>query len=297
MLPQLDWSHLQSFVAVAEHGSLSAAARATGGSQPTLSRHIALLETALGARLFDRTKAGVSLTEKGGDVLAHAKAMADAAGRLSVLQGGQGEPMDGTVRITASQVVATHLLPDILTTIHTTYPTVVIEVVASDDTNNLLRREADIALRMYRPTQGDVISQLVGYLEVAAYAAPSYLARNGPLNEAADILTHDVIGYDRSTLIIDGLKAFGITVGRDFFKFRSDDQVVCWQMVRAGYGIGFNQKIIGDADDKVCRLFDGGAVASMPLWLTAHPELRTTPRVRRIYDALRESLSKIVSPA
>ncbi len=297
MLPQLDWSHLQSFVAVAEHGSLSAAARATGGSQPTLSRHIALLETALGARLFDRTRAGVSLTEKGGDVLAHAKAMADAAGRLSVLQGGQGEPMDGTVRITASQVVATHLLPDILTTIHTTYPTVVIEVVASDDTNNLLRREADIALRMYRPTQGDVISQLVGYLEVAAYAAPSYLARNGPLNEAADILTHDVIGYDRSTLIIDGLKAFGITVGRDFFKFRSDDQVVCWQMVRAGYGIGFNQKIIGDADDKVCRLFDGGAVASMPLWLTAHPELRTTPRVRRIYDALRESLSKIVSPA
>jgi len=297
MLPQLDWSHLQSFVAVAEHGSLSAAARATGGSQPTLSRHIALLETALGARLFDRTKAGVSLTEKGGDVLAHAKAMADAAGRLSVLQGGQGEPMDGTVRITASQVVATHLLPDILTTIHTTYPTVVIEVVASDDTNNLLRREADIALRMYRPTQGDVISQLVGYLEVAAYAAPSYLARNGPLNEAADILTHDVIGYDRSTLIIDGLKAFGITVGRDFFKFRSDDQVVCWQMVRAGYGIGFNQKIIGDADDKVCRLFDGGAVASMPLWLTAHPELRTTPRVRRIYDALRESLSKIVSPS
>ena len=230
-------------------------------------------------------------------MLAHAKAMADAAGRLSVLQGGQGEPMDGTVRITASQVVATHLLPDILTTIHTTYPTVVIEVVASDDTNNLLRREADIALRMYRPTQGDVISQLVGYLEVAAYAAPSYLARNGPLNEAADILTHDVIGYDRSTLIIDGLKAFGITVGRDFFKFRSDDQVVCWQMVRAGYGIGFNQKIIGDADDKVCRLFDGGAVASMPLWLTAHPELRTTPRVRRIYDALRESLSKIVSPA
>ena len=123
------------------------------------------------------------------------------------------------------------------------------------------------------------------------------MARHAPLKDVADILAHDVIGYDRSTLIIDGLKAFGIAVGRDFFKFRSDDQVVCWQMVRAGYGIGFNQKVIGDADDKLCRLFDGGVVASMPLWLTVHPELRTTPRVRRVYDAERENLSKIVSPA
>lgn len=295
MKPPLDWSYLQSFVAVAEHQSLSAAARATGSSQPTLSRHIAQLETILGARLFDRTKAGVTLTQKGSDVLAHATAMADAAGRLSFLQGDQGAAMEGTVRITASQIVATFVLPDILTALHARHPNIAIELVASDDTNNLLRREADIALRMYRPTQGDVISQLVGHFELAAYAAPSYLAASGPLEHPADILKHDVIGYDRSTLIIDGLKAFGLSVDRDFFKFRSDDQVVCWQMVRAGYGIGFNQRAIGDADDRVQRLFGAGSVGQMPLWLTAHPELRGTPRVRRVYDALKEHLSMVVS--
>lgn len=289
-MQHLDWAYMQSFVAVAEHGSLSAAARALNGSQPTMSRHIALLEQALGTRLFDRAKAGMTLTDRGAELLVHAKEMADAAARLSILSEGTAQDFAGTVRITASQIVATYLLPPLIVAAHDRFPEIEIELVASDETNNLLRREADIAIRMYRPTQDDVIAQHIGDLALGVYAAPSYLARHGTPEGARDLLSHDVVGYDRSRLIIDGLRAFGLDVKRDFFKFRSDDQVVCWQMVRAGFGVGFNQIAIGEADPKVTRLFGTDPIGHMPVWLTAHPEVRQTPRIRKIYDHLKTGL-------
>jgi DNA-binding transcriptional LysR family regulator len=293
----IDWSYLQSFVAVAEHGSLSAAAEAQGGSQPTLSRHIAHLEQMVGTRLFDRTKAGMSLTETGAEMLVHAREMANAAARLSMRGQSHDQEIAGTVRVTASQIVATYLLPDLLAQLHEAHPQIEVEVVASDTTNNLLRREADIAIRMYRPTQEDVISQHLGDLELGAFAAHSYIARKGEPRGAQDLLHHDVIGYDRSTLIIDGLRAFGLNVTRDFFKFRSDDQVVCWQMVRAGFGIGFNQVHIGAADPGLSRLFTNEVIGQMPVWLTAHPEVRQTPRIRKVYDHLRDHLGKLLKSA
>lgn len=291
-MPDLDWSHLQTFISVAEHGSLSAAARARASSQPTLSRHIAQLEQTIGARLFERTSAGVILTPKGSELMAHAGHMADAAAKLEIITSGANETFAGTVRITASQIVATYLLPNVLAALHTKAPEIEIEVVASDDSNNLLRREADIAVRMYRPTQEDVISQHIGDIRMGAYAAQSYIDRKGLPETLEEVAVHDVIGYDRSTLVMDGLRSFGLKVGREFFKFRSDDQVVCWQMVRAGFGIGFNQIEIGDADPTVHRLFDDIIVGQLPVWLTAHPEVRNTPRIRKVYDHLKTTLLK-----
>lgn len=294
-MQNFDWSHLQSFVAVAEHGSLSAAARAIRSSQPTLSRHIALLEQAIGARLFERSKAGVSLTDKGNDLITHAIEMADAAAKLSILsEGGSGE-LAGTVRITASQIVATYLLPDILTQLHRAFPKIEIELIASDDTNNLLRREADIALRMYRPTQEDVISRHIGNLNLGAYAAKIYIDQKGHPDWSADLMQHDFIGYDRNTLIIDGLRVAGFEVSRDFFKFRCDDQVVCWEMVCAGFGIGFNQLAIGDKEKSVVRVSGPDPVGQLPMWLTAHPEVRQTPRIRKVYDHLGDALAEVLS--
>lgn len=287
-----NWSYVQSFVAVAEHGSLSAAARALGASQPTLSRHIALLEEDIGARLFERSKAGMTLTDKGSVIMAQASRMADAAAQLSAISQGTEDALAGTVRITASRIVASFVLPNILTALRQSYPAIHIELVASDDTDNLLRREADIAVRMYRPTQDDVISTLCGQLDLGAYAAHSYIARRGmPGPDAADLLNHDVIGYDRSTLIIDGMRTMGVDVDRDFFCFRSDDQVVCWQMVRAGLGVGFNQIAIGDADPSLHRISGTAPIGDIPVWLTAHPEVRKTPRIRRVFDELRGALA------
>lgn len=285
-MPPLDWSFVQSFAAVAEHGSLSAAARAQGSSQPTLSRHIASLEEALGSRLFDRGRGGMALTQAGRDLVEHATQMADAAARFAVARDGRNFDLSGTVRITASQIVATYLLPPVLAGLRQAYPDIAVEVVASDTTENLLRREADIALRMYRPTQLDVISKHIGDTAVGAYAAHSYVARRGAPATIQDFMDHDLIGYDRSTLIIDGMRAAGLKVTPADFAFRCDDQVVCWNMTLAGCGVGFGQFSMGDADARVQRVSGDAPVASLPIWLTAHSELRTSARVRRVYDWL-----------
>lgn len=290
-MTQPDWSQIQSFAAVAEHGSLSAAARAQNSSQPTLSRHIAQLEATLGTRLFDRSSGGMVLTDEGTDLLTHATTMADAAARFGTDRDGHGKEIAGTVRLTASHVVANFILPPILCELHATYPGIEIEVMASDTTENLLRREADIALRMYRPTQPDVIAKHIADLPLGAYAAPSYIKKHGAPETLGDLMHHSIIGYDRSQLIIDGFAQRGFKVGRDFFAFRSDDQVLCWHMVVAGYGIGFGQRRVGDADPRVIRVSKDMDVGSMPLWLTAHPDLRRIPRVRRVYDWLAKHLA------
>ncbi|MEH6403756.1 MAG: LysR family transcriptional regulator [Sneathiella sp.] len=293
MVKSFDWSHLQSLVAVAEQGSLSKAARALGSSQPTMGRHISVLETQLGVNLFERTATGLELTDTGRVLLEHARQMSDAAHRLSLSAEGHSESIAGTIRITASEVVATYLLPDILTSFHQIEPEIEIELVASDQEENLLQREADIAVRMFRPTQSGVFTKKIGELTLGLYASHSYLKRRGTPNSLSDILNHDIIGYDRSEQIIQGFRAAGLEVGRHSFSFRSDNQVAAWRMVVAGYGIGFNQTAIGDTEPLVTRLDMKTALPTLPMWLTAHSELKTSPRVRRVFDFLADHLGQI----
>lgn len=291
-IPSIPWHLLQSFDAISTAGSLSAAAKATGVSQPTLSRHLNQLESLLGKRLFFRSVAGLSLTPEGAAVQTHAQAMALAAAELA-FSGAQAQEISGTVRITASQIAATYLLPPMLTTLREAHPALSLELVASDQTDNLLRREADLAVRMYRPTQNDLITKKVADLPIGIYAARSYVARHGLPEQPSDLGRHTVIGYDRSTLIIDGMRQFGMEVDRSFFAFRSDDQVVCWRMVKAGMGIGFGQRVMGDPDPDLVPVWPDMPIASMPVWLTAHRELRMSPRVRIAFDHLAESFAAL----
>ena len=292
---RLDWTLLESFSAVGEHGSLSAAARAIGASQPTLSRHISTLEDQIGARLFERAAGGVELTELGTALLAHARDMADSASKLAMSIEGQSQALGGTIRLTASQIMATYVLPDILAELRMTEPNIDIELVASDRTENLLRREADIAVRMYRPTQDDVIARKVGELRMGMYASQSYIERHGFPTSLAETADHTIIGYDRSTQMIDGFKAAGREVNRDFFAFRCDDQVVCWEMAKAGFGIGFNQIQIGNKTPNMVRVETAGEVGRLPVWLTAHSELRASPRIRFVFDFLAEKLQEVIN--
>jgi len=290
-MSNLDWTLLQSFVSVSEHGSFSAAARATKGSQATLSRHISALEQQLDARLFDRAVGGVELTKRGIDVLQHVTDMADAAGRLSLAVEGKETSISGTVRITASTIVATYVLPRILAALRIEEPEIDIELAASDKTENLLRREADIAVRMYRPTQPDVFARKVADFGLGVFAAPSYLNRHPAPKTWLEILDHDVIGDDRSEFVIEGIKRFGVHVEREFFAFRSDDPVVCWNMVVEGYGLGFNQIQVGEADPRVSQIELEGEIEPLPVWLAAHSELKTNRRVRRVFDFVADGLS------
>ncbi len=288
---QTDWALMQSFAAVVEAGSLSAAARKTGGSQPTLSRHINALEDALGVRLFDRTGGGLILTETGVTLYEDARVMAEAANRIAMSAAGQAEAIAGTIRISASEPMAMWVLPDILARFHLQEPDVAIELVSSDQTENLLMREADIAVRMFQPTQVELIAKKVGTVEIGMFATQNYLARKAAPLKLDDLAGHTIISGDISSEIIDGFRAAGIPATRDYFAFRCDSRIVQWQMVLAGFGIGFIQADIGTRDPEIIRLLPNTPFGELPIWLTSHAELRTSRRVRRVYDFLVDELS------
>ena len=286
----LEWSLVQAFLAVAETGSLSGAARVLGTSQPTLGRQIKTLEAQLGADLFLRQARGLALSETGTALIAPAQAMRTAAGQIALTAAGRTERLEGTVRITASVAMAVYHLPPIIAKIRIAEPHISIELVPSDTTTNLLYREADIAVRMYRPTQLDLVTQHLGDLELSVFAAHSYLARRGEPTSMDQLSDHDFVGYDRSGDIVDGFRAAGVLITRDFFKTRCDDNVVYWELVRAGCGIGFAQVTIGRVDPLVRELPFGQMVPKLEMWLTAHEAMRQTPRIRRVWDMLAEGL-------
>ena len=291
-LSQLDWSLIRAFLAVAETGSLSGAARELSQSQPTLGRQIKLLEDQLGLRLFERQVRGFDLTPTGESLLEPARAMRDAFGQLSLRAAGRDDKMRGTVRITTSDVMARHALPLIIAEIREAEPDIQIELVPSDASENLLFREADIAVRMYRSTQLDVITKQIAVAPLGVYAAKTYLEKHGTPNAIADLLGHSLIGYDRDDRIIHGMRAMGWQVQRDFFDVRCDDQNTYWELVRAGCGIGFTQEFVANKDPSIARLLPEMRFDPLPIWLAAPEAMRSTPRVKRVWDLLEKGITK-----
>jgi len=286
---------VQAFLAVAETGSLSGAARQLGTSQPTLGRQIKAIESQLGAELFRRQPRGFALTQTGAELVAPAKAMQDAVRQIALSAAGQQARLEGTVRITASVATSAMHLPKIIAQIRKLEPEIAIELVPSNDTSNLLFREADIAIRMYRPTQLDLVTQHLGEIPLGVFAAKSYLEERGMPQNDANLLTHDFVGYDASNMIVDGFQQAGMDVDRDFFKTRCDDHIAYWELVRAGCGIGFTQADVGRADPQITEIDLGFPMPTLPIWLTAHEAMRQTPRVRRVWDLLEEGLKPLVS--
>ncbi|MGR3436326.1 MAG: LysR family transcriptional regulator [Shimia sp.] len=286
----LDWSALSLVLAVARAGSLTAASKRTGLSQPTLGRRLDALERRLGVTLFLRGRGGMVPTETGAIVIARAEAMEGLADDLlRTLVGGAVEAA-GDVRVTASRVVATYLLPPIVARLAATDPAIRLDIVATDDVANLLRRDADIALRMVRPAQPDLIARRLGTLPLAAYAAPGYVDRHGlPEPTAEGLLRHRLIGHDRSTLVLDGLRAAGVPADRTLFAARTDDQVLYARLVAAGVGIGFLARAVGAAEGLV-EVPLGINPPALPVWLAAHRDVRTSAAIRRVADAIGEGL-------
>jgi len=285
-MEKLDWSLIRSFLAVAEAGSLSAAARATGISQPTLGRHIHQAEGALQVPLFTRTAQGLLLTEAGQALMAPARAMRQAAADLTLAALGRATGVKGAVRITASRVVSSLILPPILARLRGQEPGIEIDLVPSDTTENLLLGEADLALRMYRPTQLDLVAQKLVDLPMGIYAARSYLDRYGRPASPDDLLRLDFIGQDRDTQIIRAMASLGVPVSRSFFPVRTDDPLVYQDLIRAGCGLGGMLCRIGDAEPGLERIDGLISLPALPVWLVAAPALRQSPRLRRVWDAL-----------
>lgn len=289
-LPSLDWSLVQAFLAVVDEGSLSGAARSLGRSQPTLGRQVKAMEEQLGSELFHRHDKGLSLTQAGESLRDAAELMRKAAHEIELRGSGHDNKVLGTVRVTASVAVATHYLPSIFAEIRRAEPLIALELVPSDETRNLHFREADIAVRMYRPTQLDLITTHLGDVSFGVFAARSYLKRRGTPREPQDLLNHDVVGFDRETAMLEGFAHAGFAVERDFFKVRCDDHPAHWALVRAGCGIGFAQLAIGRADPELEEIHMNLALPRLPIWLTAHDAVRQSPRVERVWEFLARGL-------
>jgi DNA-binding transcriptional LysR family regulator len=292
-LNDFDWSLIRAFLAVAETGSLSGAARSLSQSQPTLGRQIKQLEDQMGLRLFERQARGLELTDTGESLLEPARAMRAAFGQLRLRAAGRDHKMEGTVRITASEVMAHHVLPKIIAGMREAEPNIQIELVPSDASENLLFREADIAVRMYRSTQLDVITKQIGTVEMGIYAAKSYLAKHGTPERIDDLLNHTIVGYDRDDRIIVGMRDLGWPATREFFDVRCDDQNTYWELVRAGCGVGFTQQSFASVDPLIARVLPEVELPTLPIWLAAPEVMRSTPRIKRVWDMLEEGISAV----
>jgi len=288
----LDWTLAQSFLAVAEAGSLSGAARRLGMTQPSLGRHIAQMEKSLKVALFTRAPRGLALTPAGQALLPHARAMRDAAGAMALAAAAREEGLAGTVRITASRIIAHYALPPILAALREKAPQIEIDLIASDETENLLFRQADIALRMYRPAQLDLVVRHLKDIPIGLYAAPHLLARYGTPETVEALLALPIVGFDTSDLILRLMQGLGHPRQRGDFALRCDDQLVYWQLVRAGAGIGAIHRAIGDADASVTRIAPFLPLPALPLWITAPQALLAAPRMRLVWDHLAAALAR-----
>jgi len=289
----LDWGLVQVFLALLEAGSLGRAATALGLSQPTLSRRLADLEAALGQALFERTARGLVPTPAADALRQPAKCMGEEAARLARAAEGHARTLAGTVRITASQAVSAFVLLPVLRELRLAHPQIQIELVPSDAEEDLLAREADIAVRMFRPRQASLTIKRLADMPLGLYAHRDYLARHG-LPNRDNMTEHAWIGLDRATSMIDGFAAAGYTVSREFFGFRCDSSVLNWQAVCAALGLGVGLQRVAEGTPGIVRVLPEVSIAPLQTWLAVHRELRGTPRLRIVFAALAKALGSPV---
>ncbi|MBC3910223.1 LysR family transcriptional regulator [Undibacterium umbellatum] len=293
---QTDWNLIRSFVAVVEHGSLTRAAEAMGLSQPTLSRQIAELESSLGAALFERVARGLKLTPTGENLVEPARYMMAAARSLGMAAATQNHDMHGTVRITASEMVSAFVLPALLRQLAQLHPEIQIELVASNQISNLLEREADIAIRMVRPAQSALIARHLTDWPIAIYAHRDYLAElpSRPEHEQVTSLAmmqrFRWLGLDQSEQFISGFRAAGLQIDRSFFDFRCDNYLVNWHALQQGLGVGITMRWLAERSPDLEQILVEQDLPSLPVWLTTHRELKSSKRIRTVFDFLAEGL-------
>ncbi len=287
---KLDWNHLRAFLATADMQSLSGAARRLGLTQPTLSRQVAALENSLSLLLFERVGRGLQITEAGRELLNHVRDMGAAASRAGIAASGQRSDLTGWVRVTASDIMSAQLMPAVIADLHKVAPLLKVEVVATNDISDLMRREADIAIRHMRPQEPDLVARLVSEPVGYFYAAKSLLDRVGRPTTPAEMVAMDWVAYGNVDQMIDYMTGMGLDLGADNFRVSSADGLVAWEMGKAGLGICPMEGTAGDAEPLMERVMAETFSVGYPVWLVAHREIHTSPKIRLVFDILASAL-------
>jgi len=282
------WDLFQSLHSVLETGSLSAAARARGLTQPTLGRHIEALEARLGAPLFVRSPRGLQPTDLALELKPHLADMASQAAAAMRDASGLADAMSGPIRVTASEVIGAEVLPPILAAFRERNPAAVIELTLSNETQDLLRREADIAVRMVAPTQTALVARKLGEVPLGFFAAESYLALHGEPKTLEAVFEHPVIGVD-SDRRLRQIQNLQVSVTRENFAFRSDSDLAQLAAARAGFGIGVTQVPLGGRYG-LRRVLPDFEVVRLGVWIVMHENLRASRRMRLMFHHLVEGV-------
>lgn len=291
MTTNLSWDLYRTFLSVLTEGSLSGAARALGITQPTVGRHIAALEAALGQALFTRSQTGLLPTDAAESLRAHALAMQHTALAFERAAASHGDGVNGVVRISASEVVGVEVLPPILSALRRTHPQLTLELVPTNRIQDLLHREVDIAVRMAAPQQDALIARRVGNIDIGLHARDDYLTRHGTPSSLAELARHALIGFDQMTPFLREATRNVPLWSRDAFAFRADSDLAQLAMIRAGYGIGGCQVPLARRDARLVRVLPNAFRFKLPTWVTMHEDLRQSTRCKVVFDALVAGLS------
>ena len=293
MAKHIGWEFYRSFLAVLQTGSLSAAARALGTTQPTVGRHIAALETSLKLTLFTRSQVGLLPTEASRVLRVYAEEMANAAAVLERAATNQGEGIRGTVRVTASEVIGVEVLPSIIAKLRNKHPELKLELVLSNRPQDLLHREADIAVRMFRPKQTQLVVRRIGQIELGLHASKDYIESSGIPEHMRSLKHHSLVGFDRpNDFIRQVTKMLPSGFEREHFAFSCDSDLAQLALIRTGAGIGVCQVRLAKRDNKLVRVLSDEFSLQMETWITMHENLRNNPPCRAVFDSLVEGFKR-----
>jgi DNA-binding transcriptional LysR family regulator len=284
------WELYRSFLAVVREGSLSGAARRLGLTQPTVGRHVDALEQALAVGLFTRSQGGLSPTDSALALVPHAEAMSMAAEALQRAASGEAEEDRGTVRITASEMIGAEVLPPILARFREKHPRIVIELVLSNRTDDLIRRDADIAIRMIRPTQSSLVARKAGEVRIGMHGHRKLIETMGMPKTLEDMERFPLIGFDRESSV-QRIKDFGIDLSRDLFAFRCDSDLGQFAALKAGFGFGMCQYALARHIPDLVPVLTGLIHFDLDIWIAMHEDLKTSRRMRLMFDHLAEEMA------
>jgi DNA-binding transcriptional LysR family regulator len=291
-MDKFDWNQLNAFLETAETGSLSAAARKLGLTQPTLSRQVAAIELRLGVTLFERVGKSMVLTPTGVELLEHARAMGTAAEAISLAATGRSQAVGGVVSVSASDVIAIHVVPPLVRQLREQEPGITIEVVVTNALSDLQRREADIAIRNVKPDQPELIARLIGDCKVGFYASKEWVKTHGNPRTAKDAAKLAFVGYDRSGKYLSYLQQHGLLLTEANFTCYTDHSDAHSSLASEGMGIGAMMDEIARDTPGLVRVLDKVPQVRFPIWLVTHRELRTSRRIRVVFEALAKGLAK-----
>ena len=286
-----DWNQLRAFLETAETGSLSAAARKLGLTQPTLSRQVAAIEERLGVTLFERVGNAMALTPTGLDLLEHARAMGSASVALGLAATGRSEAVGGVVSVSATDVVAAHLVAPLVRQLREQEPGIVVEVIASDGMSDLLRREADIAIRHVKPEQPDLIARLIREAKAGYYASEDWIKTYGNPRTAQEAANLPFVGSDRGGRYLSYMQNQGLQLTEANFSCYAENTLAHYSLVQMGLGIGAMMIEIARGTPGIVRVLEDVPPVRFPLWLVTHRELRTSRPIRVVFEALSQSLA------